>query len=384
MVDLVRQEIATAAEMLVVKIGTRVLTGEDGTLDEHRVAAIAEELAQIVESGRRVVVVSSGAVGAGIGRLNLTDRPDGLAQLQAVAAVGQSRLTETYDRVLRPHGLHAAQVLLTADDLDNRSRYLNVRNTLHALFRFGAIPIINENDTVAVDELQISFGDNDRLAALVTNLLRAPLLVLLSDVDGLYDGPPDMPNSQIVPTVTDLVEATTWVQEVSDSGANCIALGRGGMESKLAAAKITTDVGESVIIANGREPGVLGRILAGEVVGSLILAKGPAIAARKRWIGRATRPRGKICIDAGAVQAVRDQGRSLLAIGIVSVHGEFRKGDVIALCDVSGKEFARGLTNYPSNDIHIIAGQPSSEIANILGHHPYDEVVHRDNLAIGQ
>ncbi|MBN1854559.1 MAG: glutamate 5-kinase [Pirellulales bacterium] len=387
MPDLVRQEIAATADTVVVKVGTRVLTNDQGILDESRIVSLASELAELVERHRRMVVVSSGAVGAGIGRLNLHERPSDLAQLQAVAAVGQSRLTEAYDRALRPHGLHAAQVLLTADDLDDRTRYLNVRNTLLALFRFGAVPIINENDTVAVDELQISFGDNDRLAALVTNLLQAPLLVLLSDVDGLYDGPPDAPNSQIVSTVTNLDAATRWVQAggrrkpTDDSSTPPIRLSRGGMASKLAAARIATTAGENVIIASGRQTGTLRRIMAGEVIGTLILAEGPAIAARKRWLSRAARPRGQIWLDEGAVRAVQEQGRSLLAVGITSVQGDFHKGDVVALCDANGREFARGLTNYSHDAVLRIAGHPTTEIAGILGHRPYDEVIHRDNLA---
>ncbi len=202
MTDLLRQEIATAAHTLVVKVGTRILTGSDGLLDQQRVAALAEELHQVIASGRKVALVSSGAVGAGMGRLGIKRRPSDLAQLQAVAAVGQSALVEAYDRNLRSHGHHAAQVLLIADDLDNRTRYLNIRNTLLTLFELGAVPIINENDTVSVEELQTTFGDNDRLAAMVTNLIRAPLLVLLSDVEGLYDGDPADPGSKVIPTVT--------------------------------------------------------------------------------------------------------------------------------------------------------------------------------------
>ena len=199
-----RQEIATAAHTLVVKVGTRILTGADGLLDQARVAALAEELHQVMQSGRRVALVSSGAVGAGMGQLGLKKRPTDLAELQAVAAVGQTNLVEAYDRTLRSHGRHAAQILLIADDLDNRTRYLNIRNTILMLMKLGAVPIINENDTVSVEELQTTFGDNDRLAAMVTNLIRAPLLVLLSDVDGLFNGDPNNPASQVIPTVTQL------------------------------------------------------------------------------------------------------------------------------------------------------------------------------------
>src|SRR6185295_16694314 len=206
MTDLLRQEIATAAHTIIVKVGTRVLTGADGRLNQERVAALAEELHQVMESGRRVALVTSGAVGAGMGQLKLGKRPASLAKLQAVAAVGQSNLIETYDRGLRAHGRHAAQLLLTAEDLDDRTRYLNVRNTIRSLFEFGAVPIINENDTVSVDELRTTFGDNDRLAAMVTNCVRAPLLVILSDIDGLYDGDPALSQSKLVSTVEQIDE----------------------------------------------------------------------------------------------------------------------------------------------------------------------------------
>jgi glutamate 5-kinase len=400
MLDPVRQEIAATSRTVVVKVGTRVLTGPDGALDHDRVTAIAEQLVRLLADKRQVVLVSSGAVGAGIGRLGLRARPTDLAHLQAVAAVGQSRLIEAYNRALEPHGRHAAQILLTADDLNDRMRYLNVRNTLLALFQFGAVPIVNENDSVRVDELQRNVGDNDRLAAMVTNLLRAPLLVLLSDVDGLFDRHPDEPEAALVATVANLDEAIRRFQQqgppaserrpaamgagpstfdVRPAVAN---LSRGGMASKLEAARLAASAGECVVIANGRRPNVLVDILAGQAVGTLILAKGPAVNSRKRWIGLTANPCGRLTLDEGAARAVCEQGRSLLAIGVRHVDGNFQKGDVVSLCRDGGTEFARGLINYAAEEMRRIAGQSAERIVEILGRRPYDEVIHRDNLAI--
>jgi glutamate 5-kinase len=382
MVDPVRQEIAATSKTVVVKVGTRVLTHDDGTLNHGQVTAIAEQLIRLMSEKRQVVLVSSGAVGAGIGRLGLIERPTDLAHLQAVASVGQSRLIESYNRALEAHGRHAAQILLTADDLNDRMRYLNVRNTLLALFQYGALPIINENDTVRVDELQRNVGDNDRLAAMVTNLLRAPLLILLSDVDGLFDRHPSEPQARIIPTVSHLDNAIRDFQRQAAGGAGPNHLSRGGMASKLEAARLAVSAGESVVIANGRRPNVLLDILSGAEVGTLILAQGPAVTSRKRWIGLTAQPCGRLALDAGAEQAIARQGRSLLAIGIRRVDGNFQKGDVVALCREDGTELARGLTNYGAEELRRIAGQPKERILEILGHRPYDEVVHRDNLVL--
>jgi glutamate 5-kinase len=328
-----------------------------------------------------MALVSSGAVAAGIGRLGWKRRPTDLAELQAAAAVGQSRLIESYNRGLAPHGLNAAQILLTAEDLQHRARYLNVRNTINALFRCGAIPVINENDTVAVDELQISFGDNDRLAALVTNLLRAPLMILLSDVEGVYDRNPKEPGAELVSVITSLGEAQqNFVRD--EAGGQRIQLSRGGMASKLRSARIATSAGENVVIAAGRRSNVLIDILAGEDVGTLILAQGRAVDSRKRWIGWTASPRGRLLLDAGAAAAVQTKGRSLLAVGVRGVEGSFAKGDVISMCDLQGEEFARGLSNYSSTEMTTIAGHSTERIADLLGHCPYQEVVHRDNLIV--
>ena len=377
MPDLLRQEIATAATTIVVKVGTRVVTHADGTLNEDRIARLAEELHSLIEGGRKVVLVSSGSVGAGMKALGLAQRPGDLAHLQAVAAVGQARLIEIYDRTLRKHGRHAAQVLLVAGDLDDRPRYLNARNTLLTLLEYGAVPIINENDTVAVDELMATFGDNDRLAALVTNLIRAPLLVVLSDVEGLYDGDPEEADSHLIPTITQLDEEVQGYVRDRETG-----LSKGGMASKLEAARIATAAGENVIIASGHKPGVLEQIVAGEPEGTLIVAQGRSISPWKRWIGFSAQSRGRLALDDGAARAVCRNGGSLLAAGVTSAEGEFAKGDVVTLCDAAGSEIARGLTNYSAADIRRIAGRKSHEIAEALGHCPYEEVIHRDNMAV--
>lgn len=377
MTDLLRQEIAISADTIVVKVGTRVLTHDDGTLDEARIARLAEELCQMLDAGRRVVLVSSGAVGAGMSQLGLRERPHDLARLQAVAAVGQARLIEVYDRTFRKHGRTAAQILLTADDVDDRTRYLNVRNTIRALLDLRAVPIINENDTVAVEELMTTFGDNDRLAALVTNLLRAPLLVILSDVEGLYDGDPSRGDARLISTVPHLDDAVMALVRDRRSG-----LGKGGMASKLQAARIVTTAGESVIIASGHRAGVLPQIMRGEPVGTLVLAQGKSISPRKRWIGFSAQSCGRIVVDAGARTAIVQRGRSLLAAGIVALEGEFRKGDLVTLADQAGQEIARGLSNYHAQDVRRIMGLRSDRIAQVLGHCPYEEVIHRDNMTV--
>jgi len=363
--------------MVVVKVGTRVLTRADGRINRDRIASLAEEISALLDQGRKVALVSSGAVGAGLGQLGLKRRPRDVAHLQAVAAVGQSHLIQTYDKALQRHGRHAAQLLLTADGLHERSRYLNVRNTILNLLEYGAVPIINENDTVSTEELQVSFGDNDRLAAMVTNLIRAPLLVLLSDVEGLYDGDPDDASSRVIETVTRLDE-TIFALAKSRSD----VLSKGGMASKLLAAQMVTSSGENAIIASGRREGVLAAIMAGQPVGTLFLAQGQTVKSRKRWIGFATQVRGRLTLDEGAVKAIAHQGRSLLPIGVLASSGTFAKGDAVALCAASGHEIARGLSNYSSAEIEKIHGLKTAQIAKLLGHYPYVEVIHRDNLVV--
>jgi glutamate 5-kinase len=374
--NLVRDDVVLSAHTWIVKVGSSVLTGSDGTLDTARVGHLAEQISAINATGRRVALVSSGAVGAGIGQLGLSRRPDNLRQLQAAAAVGQAFLIRAYDEGLRRHGRHAAQLLLTHEDFDSRPRYLNMRNTLTALFEYNAVPIINENDTISVDE--IKFGDNDRLAAMVTNLLRAPLLVILSVVDGLYRSDPGASGEgEVVPLVAHLDEAVLALAGDSRS-----AGGTGGMRSKLQAARLVTQAGGSVVIASGKTPEPLTRILAGETVGTLFLARGATQAARKRWIGLTARPRGHLVVDAGARRALETGTKSLLAIGVLEVVGDFEKGDVVGVVDIDGREFARGLSNYATAEALPIRGLRTEQAREVLGTALYDEVIHKDNLVL--
>lgn len=374
-IDPVRQEVLAEAHTLVVKVGTQVLTDEQGVLDPQQIRQLCEQLHRVRQSGRRVALVSSGAIGAGMGRLRFTQRPKDLRYLQAAAAVGQCSLMALYEEELARYGYHAAQLLLTAGDFDHRVRYLNVRNTLLTLFELNCIPIINENDTVSVAEIR--FGDNDHLAALVTNLIQAPLLVLLTVVDGVYDRDPTQPDAQLVPTIVDVDE-----QALQLASHNRSHLGSGGMKSKLKAARLVTLAGGSVIVANGRRADILDAILSGAHVGTLFLPRGGVLRARQRWIGWAAQPRGKIIVDNGARHAIEKKGRSLLPVGIVRVVGNFSKGDVVALADNDGAEFARGLTNYSAADLRKIAGLRTDQLGKILGPDFYEEAIHRDNLVV--
>jgi glutamate 5-kinase len=380
--DLVRDEVIVSAQTWVVKVGTSVLTGADGRLDPAQIDHLAEQISAVVATGRKLALVSSGAVGAGMGQLGLARRPQNLRQLQAAAAIGQAYLIRAYDEGLRRHGQHAAQLLLTHEDFDSRPRYLNMRNTLTSLFEYDAVPIINENDTISVAE--IKFGDNDRLAAMVTNLLQAPLLVILSVVEGLYHTDPGAggPGRRgeaggVIPLVPRLDDAVLALAGESRS-----AGGTGGMRSKLEAARLVTQAGGSVVIASGREPEPLTRILAGAAVGTLFLARGQTQGARKRWIGLTARPRGHYVVDAGARKALETGSKSLLAIGIVEVVGEFDKGDVVGIRDDAGHEFARGLTNYATTEARQILGLRTEQARLKLGAGFYDEVVHKDNLVL--
>jgi glutamate 5-kinase len=376
MLDPVRQEIITSAQTLVVKVGTNVLTGADGSLDPARLQLLAGQIQRIRQTGRKVVLVSSGAIGAGVGQLGLARRPTDLRHLQACAAVGQSFLMRAYQECLGGDGTQVAQILLTAGDFDSRARYLNVRNTILTLFEWGVLPIINENDTVSVAEIR--FGDNDHLAAMVTNLLQAPLLILLTVVEGLYASDPGQdPNAQLLTTVPLIDDAILTM-----AGSSRSALGTGGMRSKIRAARLATAAGESVIMANGARPGVLDEIMAAEPVGTLFLPHGQTVPAWKRWLGYTAQPKGKLVVDDGARTAVHAKGRSLLAIGVVQVHGSFSKGDVVSLYHTDGSEFARGLSNYSSADVTRILGLRTDQITEVLGAAPYEEVVHRDNLVV--
>jgi glutamate 5-kinase len=370
MADPVRQEVVGRADTVVVKVGTNVLADPAGRLDRDRIRALADQLHRVRTAGRRVVLVTSGAIGAGVGKLGLGKRPADLPQLQACAAVGQSALMQLYQESFTPHGVHTAQILLTAGDFDSRARYLNARNTIRTLFEYHALPIINENDTVSVAEIR--FGDNDHLAAMVSNLLRAPLLVLLTNVDGLYSADPrEDPTAELVATVPHIDHAVS-----SMAGSGKSDLGTGGMRSKLKAARVATAAGVAVVMANGSHDGILDRVFAAEPVGTLFLPHGENIPAWKRWLGYTARPVGTVTIDDGARRAVVEQGRSLLPVGVTAVTGEFRKGDVVAVVDAAGREVARGLTNYAAADAERLRGKPRDERAS------YGELIHRDNLVV--
>jgi glutamate 5-kinase len=376
MIDPVRQEVIAQAPSVVIKVGTNVLASEDGRIDHARLQALCDQVQRIHQTGRKVTLVSSGAIGAGIGRLGLGQRPVDLPHLQACAAVGQCFLMRAYEECLSKHGIRTAQILLTAGDFDNRTRYLNARNTILTLLEWDCLPIINENDTVSIAEIR--FGDNDKLAAMVTNLLQAPLLILLTVVDGLYSADPRTdPAAKLVTTVPNLDH------EILDmAGSSRSTLGTGGMRSKLRAARVATAAGESVIMANGSTPGILDAIFAGEPVGTLFLPHGSSMPAWKRWLGYTAQPKGHLVVDAGARDAVQHKGRSLLPIGVVRVDGEFGKGDVVVLCDSHGTEFARGLCNYSAADATRICGLRTEQINGVLGDLPYEEIIHRDNLVV--
>jgi glutamate 5-kinase len=374
--DLVRDEVVLSSRTWVVKVGTNVLAGPDGLLDRARVAHLSEQIAAVAATGRRVALVSSGAVGAGLGQLGLRKRPDNLPQLQAAAAIGQAFLIRAYDEHFRRHGRHAAQLLLTHEDFDSRPRYLNMRNTLMALFEWDAVPVINENDTISTEEIKL--GDNDRLAAMVANLLPAELMVILSVVDGLCHRTPDGTGwGDPVPLVTSIDDVLGLA---SDSRS---ALGTGGMKSKLQAATLVTSAGGSVVVASGRQPDPLTRILAGESVGTLFLARGRNRRARERWIGLTARPRGQFVVDDGARKALESGKSSLLGIGVMEVLGDFDKGDLVGVRDRGGVEFARGLTNYATTEARLLRGLRTEQARATLGAAaPYDEVIHRDNLVL--
>ena len=355
----------------VVKLGTQLLSDKDGRLDTAFVSTVAKQVAALRERGVSVTIVSSGAIGAGLRELNLPKRPTDLAKLQAVAAVGQRRLMDVWAAAFAPHSMPVAQILLTREDVDDRTRFLNVRNTIHAAQELGAVPVINENDTISTDELvKISFGDNDILAALVTQALRAELLVLLTVVDGILDA-----GGKSVRLVDSLDKARELVR------AEKSALGRGGMNSKLEAARTVTESGEAMVIADGRMENVLPRVLAGEEVGTLFVPAGRKRSGRSRWIGSA-RAAGKIVVDEGAANAVAQKNRSLLPAGIVKVEGAFERGDVVEIHSPGGVCVARGLTNYASDDVERIRGKKTQEVRALLADGAYDEVVHRDNLVV--
>ena len=375
--EVIRQEIIDQTKCVVVKVGTRVLTTADGKLDLERVDILAAQLARLADTGRHVIMVSSGAVGAGVAKLGLPERPHGVAKLQAVAAIGQADLIRSYEDSLVRRGYRAAQVLLTKSDLRRRSGYLHVRNALIGVHEYGAIAVVNENDSVAVAELKTTFGDNDRLAAHVAGLFNDAMLILLTDVPGLYDGHPDHDGSQKIEMVRDLdVNVMSMVED------KLSAVSKGGMEGKLRASRLANSHGHPTIIGPGRQDDVLDQIFAYKSVGTLFVPPERTLKGRRRWIGSAAVVQGKLILDSGAVDAIRDRGRSLLAVGIVRVEGDFAHGDVISLVTEDDHEIARGLSNYRSQELSLIAGRSNVEIEAILGHRPYENVIHRNNLVI--
>jgi glutamate 5-kinase len=363
------------ARRVVVKIGSAVLTDAAGHFDAPRFEALCQELA-VAAGNHELVVVSSGAIALGVERLGLEKRPTDLPAKQATAAVGQCRLMQLYGEALGKRGFVVGQLLLTHEDVADRRRYLNARQTLAAILAQHVIPIINENDTVSVDEIQI--GDNDQLAGLVVGLCDADLLVLLSDVDGLYERDPrDDPNAKRIPQVTELTPEIEAIAGVSRSG-----LGTGGMATKVRAAKRATETGALTVIASGRRAGTLSAVLRGDDVGTVFGAPRPPLRARQRWIAHALRTKGTLIVDAGAREALVRRGSSLLPSGLQRVVGEFERGAAVEIADVEGKPFARGLAGYGSEELAHLCGVRSAEIESLLGYKYLDEIVHRDDLVL--
>ncbi|UKO99098.1 glutamate 5-kinase [Nostoc sp. UHCC 0870] len=364
---------------IVVKIGTSSLTQpQSGQLALSTIATLAETLTDLRQQGNRVILVSSGAVGVGCARLGLTERPKAIALKQAVAAVGQGRLMRVYDDLFTTLQQPIAQVLLTRSDLVQRSRYLNVYNTFGELLGLGVIPVVNENDTVAIDELK--FGDNDTLSALVASLVEADWLFLLTDVDKLYSADPrSVPDAQPISLVTSMKELAELQVQTGSQGSQW---GTGGMVTKISAARIAIAAGVRTVITQGRFPRNIEKILQGEAIGTHFQPQPEPTSARKRWIAYGLVPLGKLYLDTGAIAAIVEAGKSLLAAGIKTIEGEFDSQDAVQLCDVNGQEIARGLVNYNSTDLQKICGCHSRDIPAILGYAGAETVIHRDNLVL--
>ncbi len=371
-------EVLRQARRIVVKVGSSLVTNEGRGVDAHAIGNWCRQLAALAQQGRELVMVSSGAIAEGMLRLGWSIRPKELHEQQAAAAVGQMGLVQMYETKLREHGLRSAQVLLTHADLADRERYLNARSTLLTLLALQVIPVINENDTVVNEE--IKFGDNDTLGALVANLVEADALVILTDQRGLYSADPRKdPQARFI----DEAEAGDPALEQMAGGAGS-SIGRGGMITKVLAAKRAAGSGASTVIAWGREPDVLLRLAAGERIGSALVARTAKLAARKQWMVDHLQLRGAVVVDDGAVQKLRDEGKSLLPIGVVEVQGDFQRGDVIAVRGSAGKELARGLANYSSAETRLIARKPSTQIEAALGYVNEPELIHRTNLVLSQ
>ena len=359
----------------VVKIGSALLTANGNGLDKEAIALWAEQIVHQLESGIEIIIVSSGAVAEGMSRLNWIERPNSVHGLQVAAAVGQTGLVQAYESQFQEYGRNTAQILLDHDDISNRERYLNVRNTLQELIKLGVIPVINENDTVATD--QIRFGDNDTLAALVANIIDADLLVILTDQDGLFDADPRKnPNANLVTNGNSQDESL--LELAGSSG----ALGRGGMITKLKAAKLAARSGANTVIAGGRVNQILSRLSEGEALGTMLMSDKEPIAARKQWLVGRLKVCGSLTLDLGASKMLTDHGKSLLPVGVLSIRGTFHKGDLVTCVDEKGLEIARGLVNYNSEESAKILGKSSETIADELGYCDAEELIHRDNLVL--
>lgn len=360
----------------VIKMGSSLVTAEGRGLDHQRIADWVAQIAALAAAGKEIVVVSSGAVAEGLARLHWSQRPEALNELQAAASVGQMGLVEAYEREFQRHGLGTAQVLLTHEEVADRARYLNARSTLTTLLELGVVPVVNENDAVATQEIRL--GDNDTLAALAVNLVEADLLVILTDQDGMYKSDPRTdPAAELIDQWPSNDPA---LLEMAGGGTG--ALGRGGMRTKVQAAVQAVRSGASTVIADGREHNVLARVAAGERVGSLLTAGEQKLAARKRWIAGQRTTRGSVRVDAGAARVLQESGSSLLPIGITAVGGEFRRGNVVSCLDPEGREIARGMANYDVDELRKLAGHSSADIPRLLGYAGEAEFMHRDNLVI--
>lgn len=364
------------ARRIVVKVGSSLVTNEGRGLDEAAIGEWCRQMSILVRGGREVIMVSSGAIAEGMKRLGWSTRPHEIHELQAAAAVGQMGLAHMYETKLSENGLGSAQVLLTHADLADRERYLNARSTLLTLLKLGVVPVINENDTVVNDE--IKFGDNDTLGALVANLVEADALVILTDQKGLFTADP---RKDVGAQFVHQAKAGDPALEAMAGGAGS-SLGRGGMITKILAAKRAAGSGASTVIAWGREPDVLVRLTQGEAIGTLLVAQTQKTQARKQWIADHLQLRGSVTVDDGAVSKLRDEGKSLLPIGMTAVEGDFSRGDVIAIRDTHGAEMARGLANYASAEARLICRKPSNEFSKLLGYAAEPEMVHRDNLVL--
>ena len=380
-INIMQREEFINAKRIVIKLGTNILRNEDGEVALSRIYSFIEDISKLVKSGKEIIVVTSGAVGLGKKKLNL-ESTDGDGVKQACAAVGQSRLMSFYENGFGVFDIPIAQILLTEDDFSMRHRYLSLRTTLNKLLEMGVVPVINQNDTISTIELadrlagiKVSFSDNDKLSALVSSELDADLLILLSDIDGLYtSNPKENPDAELikeVPCVTD---------EILALGTDASEGGRGGMKTKLEAAKLVTRFGGKVLIANGKIPYIINKIFNGEDLGTMFIPTDENLSGKKRWIGYATNVIGKIIVNEGAKDAILNQYKSLLPIGIIQVINDFKQGEVVSICDENGLEFARGMVNYDSDECKKIAGEHSDNIVQILGYKNYDAVITRDNI----